>query len=342
MDINDFKKIYENKKVVENENKVIKTPMVSVCIQTYQHADYIQECLEGVLMQKTSFEIEILLGEDASKDSTREICIGYANRYPEKIRLFLHHRENNISIGGKPTGRFNFLYNLYSAKGKYTALCDGDDYWTDPFKLQKQVEFLEENEEYVISGHNAKIIDKNNNFLSSSKLPEVYQKDATCEELKRIYDILTLTMVFRNIPGVREFPEILSNTSNGDSCLISLLGNYGKYHYHQDIKPAVYRVHSGGVWSSLNQKTKYLKLRATFIALRNYYEQKGDNEMVSYYTHKVHLNKMKQFDHSMNNEKAIVKTKNYFISLFNTKNLINKKRFVYINKAYFKSLLSKK
>src|SRR5690606_4409195 len=113
-------------------------PVVSVCVQTYQHAPYIRECLDSILMQKTDFPFEILLGEDESSDGTREICIEYAEKFPDKIKLFLHRRENNIQIFGYPTGRFNFLTNLYSSNGKYIAICEGDDYWTDSDKLQKQ------------------------------------------------------------------------------------------------------------------------------------------------------------------------------------------------------------
>jgi len=97
MDINEFKKTFEYIKVVENDNQVTKHPTVSVCVQTYQHLNYTKQCLHNMLSQQTGFEI--LLGEDASTDGTREICIDYAERHPEKIRLFLHHRENNISVG---------------------------------------------------------------------------------------------------------------------------------------------------------------------------------------------------------------------------------------------------
>jgi len=140
MDFIGFKNKYEVKKVVENNNSAPTKPIISVCVQTYNHSNYIRHCLNSILEQQTNFDFEILLGEDASTDGTREICIEYAEQYPDKIRLFLHHRENNIKIGDQPTGRFNFLYNLFSAKGKYIALCEGDDYWTDPFKLQKKVQ----------------------------------------------------------------------------------------------------------------------------------------------------------------------------------------------------------
>ena len=148
MTFEEFKAKFEKVPVDTFPNQVPDNPFVSICVQTYQHVNYIRECLDGILMQQTDFLFEILLGEDQSTDGTREICIEYAARYPEKIRLFLHHRENNIRIGGRATGRFNFLYNLYSSKGKYVAVCEGDDYWIDALKLQKQVNFMEANTSY--------------------------------------------------------------------------------------------------------------------------------------------------------------------------------------------------
>src|SRR3954469_12007804 len=116
MNSEEFKKKYEKVRVEPFPNYVTEYPLVSVCVQTYQHVNYIKDCMEGILMQQTNFPFEILLGEDQSTDGTREICIEYAQKYPDKIRLFLHHRENNIKINGRQTGLFNFLYNFFSAR----------------------------------------------------------------------------------------------------------------------------------------------------------------------------------------------------------------------------------
>lgn len=109
-------------------------------------------------MQKTDFPFEILLGEDASTDGTREICIEYANKYPDRIRLFLPDRRNNIAVLGKATGRFNILYNVFSARGRYIALCEGDDYWTDPLKLQKQFLFIRNDKSIAMCAHDVEIV----------------------------------------------------------------------------------------------------------------------------------------------------------------------------------------
>jgi glycosyltransferase involved in cell wall biosynthesis len=125
------------------------TPLVSVTVTAYQHVNYIKECLDGILMQKTNFEFEIIIGEDESTDGTRDLCIEYAVKYPEKVRLFLRDRKlSQYYENNKLICRFNGRWNRKSCRGKYIAWCDGDDYWTDPLKLQKQVDFLDVNEEY--------------------------------------------------------------------------------------------------------------------------------------------------------------------------------------------------
>ncbi len=124
-------------------NTLNGTPLVSVVVPTYQHAAYIEQCIQGILMQETSFPVEILIGEDESSDGTREICQRIAAAHPDRIRLFLRSRKDVMHIMGQPSGRANLLHLLNESKGKYIALCEGDDYWTAPLKLQKQVDALE-------------------------------------------------------------------------------------------------------------------------------------------------------------------------------------------------------
>lgn len=118
-------------------------PLVSVCVPTYQHINFISTCLDSILSQKTDFSYEILIGEDDSTDGTREICIEYATKNPDKIRLFLRRDEDKLIINGRRFGRFNHLQLYESARGKYICICDGDDYWVDDQKLQNQVDLLE-------------------------------------------------------------------------------------------------------------------------------------------------------------------------------------------------------
>jgi glycosyltransferase involved in cell wall biosynthesis len=233
-------------------------PVVSVCVQTYNHGVYIKECLDGIIRQKTDFPIEILLGEDESDDGTRDICVEYAEKYPGKIRLFLHSRKNVMHINGRPTGRFNLLYNLHNARGKYIALCEGDDYWTDPFKLQKQVDFLEANPDYAICFHNVFIDEGNGSskpfFAKSRENPEngplPPRPITTIMDMAMGNYIYTTSAVHRNY-HLNDDLVLLEKTKVGDWPLHMLNARKGKIRYLPDIM-AAYRKHGGGVWSSQN------------------------------------------------------------------------------------------
>ena len=111
----------------------------SVLVPTYNHARYISQCLDSLISQKTNFEFEIIVGEDDSTDNTRNICKEYEKNYPDSIRLFLNDRSNVIYLNGKPSGRWNLMNLLLHARGEYIAICEGDDYWTDSEKLNKQI-----------------------------------------------------------------------------------------------------------------------------------------------------------------------------------------------------------
>jgi len=116
--------------------------MVSVCMITYNHEKYISQAIEGVMIQKAPFPIELIIGDDCSNDNTLQICRYYQSKYPDSIRIL--QRKTNIGVIS------NFFECLRVSTGKYIALCEGDDYWIDPYKLQKQVDFLETNQEYSL------------------------------------------------------------------------------------------------------------------------------------------------------------------------------------------------
>ncbi|MCI5779181.1 MAG: glycosyltransferase [Lentisphaeria bacterium] len=121
------------------------TPMVSVCCITYNHEPYIRDCLEGFLMQKTDFPFEVLIHDDASTDRTADIIREYEAKYPDIIKP-IYQTENQYSKGVK----VSMVYNYPRAQGKYIALCEGDDYWIDPNKLQRQYDFMETHPEYSV------------------------------------------------------------------------------------------------------------------------------------------------------------------------------------------------
>lgn len=270
--------------VEEYPNAVSNKPMVSVCVQTYNHENYIGRCLEGILSQKTNFDFEILLGEDNSNDATREICIEYAKKNPEKIKLFLHSRENNIRVYDMPTGKFNFTYNAYNAKGKYLALCEGDDFWVDNSKLQKQVDFLEENDDYGLVFSDITMIDENNdelrNVVFHEKIKKLYKSGHIFWDLLKGNFINTLTICARK----RIILEYLNNFPfeefSYDYRIWLHVATYSQIKYFDEIT-AHYRVHSQGI----SRISNFFNKRTPLVmqsALYNYLQaHKGNKETLN-------------------------------------------------------------
>ncbi len=120
---------------------------------TYNQRELIGRALDSVLMQQTDFDLEIIVGDDCSSDGTREVLRDYARRFPDKIHLILHPRR----YGGEVPGRTNNTTNLLNCRGRYTAMLDGDDFWTDPHKLQRQYDLLESRPEVVMCLHDARM-----------------------------------------------------------------------------------------------------------------------------------------------------------------------------------------
>jgi len=229
----------------------LATPLVSVVVTTYQHAAFIRQCLDGILMQQTNFDFEIILGEDESVDGTREICMKYAEKHPDKIRLFLRNRQDVIYIDGSATGRHNALQNIYTARGKYIAICEGDDYWTDKKKLQIQVDFLEEHPEYAVCFHRVFEL-RDDNKLELSNYNNNNDVTYTIKELALDNFIHTPSVVFRN-HLFSQFPEWINSSPVLDYVLHMLNSRYGLIKYF-GLPMACYRRHRGGLWSALEME----------------------------------------------------------------------------------------
>ena len=242
-------------------------PTVSVIMITYGHEQFIKQAIEGVLIQQCNFDVELIIADDCSPDTTESIVNDICQTHPNASWIKYTKHKNNL--GMMP----NFIFALQQAEGKYIALCEGDDYWTDPLKLQKQIDFLEANPDFVVCGHDAKIVNTNGELLKSSTLTSEYKRDATSLELKKGFWILTLTLVIRNVPILKNFPKEALKVINGDIFLISLLGVYGKYKYLNNIDNAAYRIHDGGVWSLKNDNFKNLQNIITRIIISKYYER---------------------------------------------------------------------
>ena len=250
---NYFIEKYQKSPVEHYRHKVAENVLVSVLVQTYNHEAYIKNCLDSILTQKTNFSFEILLGEDDSSDNTRNICIEYAHMYPEKIRLFLHHPSNKIKVSNLTTGNFNAFYNFYRTRGKYIAFCEGDDFWTDPLKLQKQFDHLKTHPHNSFSFH--RFTEHFVNNQESRNLLNQPEENLIPNEIKKLkaHPLLS-TICFRK--SFTELPEEMIKVLNVDSFLISILGSIGSGHFHPDINPTVYNRHTGGIWSDLQRKNQ--------------------------------------------------------------------------------------
>lgn len=227
-------------------------PLVSVVVTTYNHKNYIAECLDSILMQQTSFPFEIILGEDESNDGTREICKEYAKNNPYKVKLFLRSRKDVIYIDGKPTGRFNFIQNLKSASGKYIALCEGDDYWTDPLKLQKQIDFLEANPDYNICFHSVKLFNQDSELFEKDTITRKVKETTTVMDLAKGNFIHTPSVVLRNS---FKLPKWFEKVTLGDWTLYMIAIGNGKVKKINEIM-GVYRLHSKSIWSKKPEMTR--------------------------------------------------------------------------------------
>lgn len=155
---------------------------VSVLITTFNQKDYIQECIDSCMAQETNFNFEILINDDCSTDGTKDIVLSYAERYPDLVKV-LTHQENMYSKGFSPNR--DFLYPI--AKGKYLALCEGDDYWCDTLKLQRQYDAMENNPDAPFCVHSSKNINATNNSLISINRP--YSKDTVVSRSRLLGEV---------------------------------------------------------------------------------------------------------------------------------------------------------
>jgi glycosyltransferase involved in cell wall biosynthesis len=218
-------------------------PKVSVSLLTYNHGPFIAQALNSILLQQVNFEYEIVIGEDCSQDNTREIVLSYLKDNPDKIRIFLSKKPLN----DRKSGRLNFVRNLKACRGEYIALLDGDDYWSSPFKLQKQVDFLDDHPRYAICFHDAIRMYENGSqrpWLYPGGKKEVY----LLADLAAGNFIPTCSTMFRN-RLFSEFPGWYYEVSMGDWPLHIINAHYGDVGYIDEVM-GVYRVHSRSRWSA--------------------------------------------------------------------------------------------
>jgi glycosyltransferase involved in cell wall biosynthesis len=216
------------------------TPKVSVLCLTYNQKEYIKECLDSILMQKTNFAFEVLINDDASTDGTKDIIQEYQKKYPGVVKP-IFHKQNQYSLGKR---NFMIRYLLPVAQGEYVAICEGDDYWTDPSKLQKQVDFLDNNSEYAVCFHKVKVVYENKE-KTDQIYPDVENKRwYTHRELFKLNYIQTNSVIYRKRPTYKNVP---TDATPGDWFLHLYHASFGKIKLIDEVM-SVYRKHEGGMW----------------------------------------------------------------------------------------------
>lgn len=242
-------------------------PLVSISCITYNHASYIKECIDGFLMQKTNFNFEVLIHDDHSTDGTEEIIKEYAKQYPDIIKP-LFEKENQYSLG-KPIG--SAVWNLPRARGEYIAICEGDDYWTDPYKLQKQVDFLESHPDYGMCYTKVKrFVQKSNQFIDEWGGP-----NETMDKLLIENTIPTLTAVFHKAIYYNYLTEIHPSKRGW------LMGDYPIWLYfaqNSKIKfinetTGVYRICTESA-SHSNDLEKIIRFNNSYHDIRTWYNSR--------------------------------------------------------------------
>ena len=236
-------------------------PLVSICCLVYNHEQYLRDCFEGFVKQQTTFPFEILVHDDASTDHSADIIREYTEKYPNLFKP-IYQKENQYSKGV----RISFEYQYPRAQGKYIALCEGDDYWTDPNKLQMQVDFLEAHPEYSMCFHGAKV-KYEDSLHTYAEYNSVQNKDYTAEELLDHWIIPTASIIMRKECSF--FP--IKNSSailTGDIFICFACLSMGKIRGF-DKTMSAYRVHAGSITYNIKSKVnRILKMPENYECLK--------------------------------------------------------------------------
>lgn len=254
--------------------------LVSVNCITYNHEKYISDAIEGFLMQKTNFDIEILIGEDCSTDNTKKIIEKYIDMYPNKITLITA----NMNVGAKKNER----RLLEGSKGKYIALCEGDDYWTDPLKLQKQANYMENNKQCTLCFHSADIVTATKR-KTNKKIRPYYNNTVSPTE-----DIIiggggfcpTQSLMYLK-ESMDDQPDFFIKSPVGDYPLQMIVSSHG-YAYYIDENMSSYRIAVKGSWTqTTSTKEKRLQISEEILCML------GDFDKYTNYKYSTAVNKAK-------------------------------------------------
>ncbi|RUL55172.1 glycosyltransferase [Lysinibacillus antri] len=244
--------------------------MVSIHCATYNHEKYIAEAIESFVMQKVNFKFEILIHDDASTDRTAEIIRKYEKKYPDLIKP-IYQTQNQRTLGNSVS-----KINFGRARGKYIAICEGDDYWTDPNKLQKQVDFLESHSECSLCVHGAYIVNAFDKKVLSQLRPSKSSKIFTVGEvIEGGGELFSTNSMVYPLKYAKIRPHFFDIAPVGDYPLAINLSLLGAVYYIDEFMSA-YRTNVSGSWtvensSSIEKKFKHIQQIATMLDEVNSY-----------------------------------------------------------------------
>lgn len=266
-------------------------PFVAIKCITYNQEGYIRQALEGFVMQQTKFPFVAIVHDDASTDRTALIIKEYADKYPDII-LPIFEKENLYSKGGFYKIDDIISPVLKDSDAKYIALCEGDDYWTDPLKLQKQVDFMEKNPDFSMCWHSVNIFDSSKNCIDGAiiRYPQNQIVNVGDVIIKGGPFIPTLSIFFRS-KFIDDYPLIAQTHPFADYPLQLYLSLKGKTYYMKDIM-GIYRINSSNSWSSI-PRSLYVeyKLLLQNERLLNYFDDYTEFKFHKYFCYKLTLNK---------------------------------------------------
>lgn len=213
---------------------------VSIAMVTYRHERFLAEAIESVLNQRTTFDFELVIGDDCSPDRTAEIAREYAAKYPDRVRLYEQPRNLGLT--------HNLSRTIDACRGQYVAWLEGDDFWTSPEKLQRQADYLDANPDCAWCFTRAIVVDENGQEIDAPPaVRTVKPKYTLADYLSRIFQPRACTVMFRHRLFER-FPDWFYGMPTGDMPLHVLNAQTGDIGFVDEVM-AAYRIHPGGVWS---------------------------------------------------------------------------------------------
>lgn len=231
--------------------------IVTIRCLVYNHEPYLRQCLDGFVMQKTNFRFEAIVHDDASTDNSADIIREYAEKYPDIIKPILE-TENQYS---KHDGSIRRIMNAHT-HGKYCALCEGDDYWTDPYKLQKQVDFLESHPDYAMCFHNAIQHWQDDLTKKDSLFSNIENREYSGIELYNRWIVPTASVMFcKQVIDSKLYIEASNDRKFifGDTVLFLCCARYGKVYGMNDVMSVYRRLSSGLILQ--NHSDEFLQKR---------------------------------------------------------------------------------